>query len=241
VTGVHKRYREYREDQRRFFDELVTEEWPTYINSDWDRSRAIEAREVLRRAKPRRIIDIGCGVGYHDVLMASSPEVDEVVGIDYSAMSIEAAEREYPHPKVRRLAADVKELPEGSYDLAVSFHVIEHISDPQGFLEICRRQVKPGGWVAAVTPNRMRMDNAYRYLRGHPALREDPQHFREYTISDLIALGSRARMKFVGYFGYGMSFTAPVLERRVIPRRAGLWLGLLLPPLAERIGVVFRR
>jgi 2-polyprenyl-3-methyl-5-hydroxy-6-metoxy-1,4-benzoquinol methylase len=238
---VHERYREYREDQRRFFDELVTKEWDSYISADWDRARAIEAREVLRRTRPRRILDIGCGCGYHDVLMASSPGVDEVVGIDYSAMSIEAAEREYPHPKVRRLAADVNEMPEGSYDLAVSFHVIEHVSDPRGFLEVCRRQVRPGGWVAAVTPNRLRVDNAYRYLRGYPAVLEDPQHFREYTIGDLIALGSRAGMELVGYFGYGLSFTAPVIERQVIPRRPGLWLGKLVPPVAHRIGVVFRR
>jgi SAM-dependent methyltransferase len=238
---THERFREFMPDQRSFFDELITNDWPTYISAEWDLTRTIEAREVLRRAPARRVIDIGCGCGFHDRVLADHPGVAHVVGIDYSEKSIETAEREYPHARVTRRTVDVDELPPGDFDLAVSFHVIEHVVDPVAFLRTCRGQVAPGGRVAVVTPNRLRMDNAYRSLRGYPLLREDRQHFREYTIRDLKRLGERADLRYESSFGYGLSFTAPVLERQVIPWRAGIDLGRFVPSLAFRIGVVFRR
>lgn len=44
-------------------------------------------------------------------------------------------------------------LPENSFDLFCSFHVIEHVLDPRAHLELAMRYVKPGGLAFIATPN----------------------------------------------------------------------------------------
>lgn len=41
----------------------------------------------------------------------------------------------------------------GSVDLALSFHVIEHVEDPVHYLSEIRGMVKPGGYICVLTPN----------------------------------------------------------------------------------------
>src|SRR5215211_943037 len=94
----------YREDQRAFFDQLVSESWDAYQDPLWDRTRRLEIDALFGVVAPRRILDVGCGCGFHDLLMAERPGVEHVDGIDYSPRSVEVAEREYPHPRVRRRA-----------------------------------------------------------------------------------------------------------------------------------------
>src|SRR5262249_25274750 len=148
---------------------------------DWELARQFEVGQLFGHVAPRRVLDVGCGCGYHDVLMAERPGVEEVTGVDYSERSVEVANREYPHPRVRRRVDNVFEMSPGSYDLAVSFQVIEHLTDPVAFLRACARQVREGGWVAAATPNRRRLMNRLLALAGRTPVLADPQHFREYT------------------------------------------------------------
>lgn len=44
-------------------------------------------------------------------------------------------------------------LPENSFDLFCSFHVIEHVLDPRIHLELALKYVKPGGLAFVATPN----------------------------------------------------------------------------------------
>jgi 2-polyprenyl-3-methyl-5-hydroxy-6-metoxy-1,4-benzoquinol methylase len=233
-------YSTYQADQREFFDRLITEDWDTYADPAWDRRRRLEVDKLFRHVSPRRIIDVGCGSGFHDREMAQRPGVAEVFGIDYSERSVETAEREFPHPNVTRRAADVFELPEGDFDLAVSFQVIEHVSDARAFLEACRRQVRSGGWVAAITPNQLRSDNRFARLRGRELQLIDPQHFTEFTPASLRQVAAELKLEPLATEGFGLSFTAPKIGRQVVPRRAGEVLGPLLRPLAEGFLQVWR-
>ena len=79
MTRTHERYPQYLEDQRRFFDELVTEDWETYRNEDWDRSRRAEVDAVFRHVSPRTVLDVGCGMGFQDRYMAELPGVERVL------------------------------------------------------------------------------------------------------------------------------------------------------------------
>jgi SAM-dependent methyltransferase/glycosyltransferase involved in cell wall biosynthesis len=45
-------------------------------------------------------------------------------------------------------------FPDESFDLVCSRHVMEHVGDPQKALSEIKRVLKPGGYVAAVTPHR---------------------------------------------------------------------------------------
>lgn len=46
-------------------------------------------------------------------------------------------------------------LPDGSVDLLLADHVLEHVEHPGAFARECRRLLKPGGWLCARTPNRL--------------------------------------------------------------------------------------
>jgi SAM-dependent methyltransferase len=230
----------YREDQRAFFDRLVTESWDAYRDPLWDRSRRLEIDELFAAVTPRRVLDVGCGCGFHDVLMAERPGVELVEGIDYSARSVEAADREYSHPRVHRRVGDLFAEPPGGYDLVVSFQVIEHLTDQAGFMEACARQARPGGWVAVGTPNRLRLENRIRLALRREPVTMDPMHFRELSARELRGLAAGVGLEPVTTFGHGASFIMPRLNRQLIAPERGLELGRRLPALANVLCSVFR-
>lgn len=239
MTETHARYPDYMEDQRVFFDELVTRDLDAYHDAAWDASRRSEVERLFALVAPSRVLDVGCGCGFHDVVMADRPGVEEVVGIDYSEKSVELAEREYSHPRVARRVADIFAMPPGRFDLAVSFQVIEHLTDPAGFLRACARQVRPGGWVAVATPNRRRVVNRLVPLLGRAPLLEDPQHFQEFTQAELQAIGESVGLRHHAAFGYGLTLFVPRLDRQVIPTPLGRRLGPQVPSVADRLCQVF--
>ncbi len=238
--STQDRHPSFLDDQRDFFDELITREWDTYKNSVWDATRKYEVCRLFDFVQPKRILDVGCGCGFHDRLMAERYFVEEVVGIDYSLKSIEAAEETYPHPKVRREVADILDMPQGAYDLVVSFQVIEHLRDALGFLVACGSQAREGGLVAVVTPNRMRFTNRVRALMGRPSRLGDPQHFKEFVPVELSELGRVAKLQYVNTFSYGLSINLPFLGR-CIPAHIGLKLGYYLPSIADCFCIVFQK
>jgi SAM-dependent methyltransferase len=239
--STQEKYPEFHEDQRQFFDELITRDWHTYQNSDWDRTRRFEVDSLFRFVSPTRILDVGCGCGFHDRLMADRTGVNEVVGIDYSEKSIEAAERTYPHPGVRRLVADIRTMSDNDFDLTVSFQVIEHLRDAEEFLRASARQVRSGGWVAVATPNRNRLSNRIRAMLGGQPRLSDPQHYREFVMAELRALGEAVGLKYLGGFGYGMTLGVPRLGWQLIPFWLGLRLGAWLPEWSQCFCAVFQK
>ncbi len=242
APSAQEKYPEFLDDQRQFFDELISGEWQTYQSADWDRRRRFEIDSLFRLVSPRTVLDVGCGCGFHDVLMAEKIGVTDVVGIDYSEKSIEAANRFYPHPKVRRRVEDIGQAAEiGQFDLVVSFQVIEHLTDPAGFLRNCLHQVASGGYVAAVTPNRLRLSNRLRTLAGGHATLGDPQHFREYVANDLIAFGRENGLDYFGSFAYGVSLRIPKTNRNLLPLSLSLGFGRYFPTLADCFCVVFKK
>lgn len=240
MTRTHARFPTYVEDQREFFDSLVTEDWDSYSSEVWDRVRRLEVAQILRVAPGARVLDVGCGCGFHDVVLADHPAVEEVVAVDYSPRSVEAAERAYPHAKVTREVADVFELPPDGFDLVVSFQVIEHLTSGFDFLRACVGQARSGGAVAVVTPNRLRLDNRWRALRGRAPDVLDPQHFHEYSPSELRELARALPLEPLATFGTGITFSLPRLGRPVIPERVGLALGRFLPSVANGFGQIWR-
>jgi SAM-dependent methyltransferase len=175
--------------------------------------------------------------------MAEKAGVESVVGIDYSEKSIETANRVYPHHKVRRQVADIRDmlLSSGQYDLVVSFQVIEHLTDGGSFLADCCRLAKSGGFIAVVTPNRLRLPNRLRMLMGRQPKLGDPQHYQEYTSRELIELGANQELGYFGNFSYGLSARIPVAKINPLPVSAGLRIGHLVSSLADCICVIFKK
>lgn len=239
--STQEKYPRYQKDQRQFFNELITNEWETYQNPAWDRTRRFEVNRLFRMVAPKKILDVGCGCGFHDRLMADQSGVQLVIGIDYSEKSIEAANQAYPHIKVQRKVEDIFSMADGEHDLVVSFQVIEHLPDAKIFLQACLRQVAPGGHLAVVTPNRLRLSNRLRVVAGAEPKMGDPQHFREFVPSELRAMGEELGLQYVGGFAYGMTVGIPRTGLNLFPAAAGMHMGRLFPALADCFCVVFRR
>lgn len=251
-TALSKTHQEhgdtgYLEDQRAFFDRLITQDWETYLSPHWDRVRQLEVQEILRLlpAPPKRVLDVGCGCGYHDVQFARHAGVERVVGIDYSEKSIEQASTHYPHPRVERYVADIFDEGQsgglGRFDLVASFQVLEHLSRPHEFLARCADLAAAGGHVAVVTPNRLRAKNRLRLLLGRPPRMIDPLHFAEYTIDEVVAMGQGIGLRAVGFFGHTISLEYGSLHIIRGQSALGMWLGRRFPRWASVMGVVMHK
>jgi len=119
-------------------------------------------RLFLERAKPGRLLDIGCGEG---AFLAQAQERGfEVAGIDLDPGSIEVATRRGLH-RVRATPLfdpDTGELEPGlrgggQFDTITAFEVLEHQAQPLEFLRAARRLLAPGGTLCGSVPNRERL------------------------------------------------------------------------------------
>jgi 2-polyprenyl-3-methyl-5-hydroxy-6-metoxy-1,4-benzoquinol methylase len=89
--------------------------------------------ELLARAQPRSLLDVGCGEGVLVHRWAQSlPEI-RVVGIDLDEESIQAgwAERQAPNLEYRTMPAEDLPFATGEFDLATAIEVLEHVPDPE--------------------------------------------------------------------------------------------------------------
>lgn len=98
----------------------------------------------------QRIADCGCGGGSFLDLVRG--QASETIGID-PFTGYHPSLRERGH----RVFAGIPEAQaagvDGTVDLAVSFHVIEHTPDPVEFLRGIGRLLRPGGIAVLLTPN----------------------------------------------------------------------------------------
>ena len=124
-------------------------------------------RDILRLASSgnlptaeRVVLDLGSARG--DVCFLLAPRVRKAVGIDASDRAVALAEAERVRrgiENVRFVPGDVASLepiPDTSIDVAGAFDLLEHVDEAtvRGMLRSLRRVLKPGGFLAAYTPNR---------------------------------------------------------------------------------------
>ncbi len=112
--------------------------------------------------KGLRILDIGCGGGLLCEPMARLGA--DVVGVDAAAGNIPVAEIhakksglkiDYRHDTAENIAAAGEQ-----FDAILNMEVIEHVADPQAYMNACATLLKPGGIMLCSTINR----NAKSYL-----------------------------------------------------------------------------
>jgi len=122
-------------------------------------------RSALSKDVPRadgaqlRVLDCGVGTGAMSCALARvSPGPFKLDAIDISPRMLEQAGsrlRECGIPATLR-HGDVRELPydDGAFDLVMSAHVLEHLSDPGVALNEMVRVLKPGGLLIACLTRR---------------------------------------------------------------------------------------
>jgi 2-polyprenyl-3-methyl-5-hydroxy-6-metoxy-1,4-benzoquinol methylase len=89
--------------------------------------------ELLARAEPRSLLDVGCGEGVLVHRWALAMPDRRLVGIDLEEESIQAgwAERRAANLEYRTMPADELPFATGEFDLATAIEVLEHVPDPE--------------------------------------------------------------------------------------------------------------
>lgn len=124
--------------------------------------------EALRDVKPgASLIELGCGPG--NFLKMAVARGGQVVGIEFNphAMSVARSQGLTVYD-----ASGIHEQEQKSFDAAFSFHVLEHVSDPMGFLASMKEHVRPGGVIGVSVPNQ---DGPIRFIQPCP-MNMPPHH-----------------------------------------------------------------
>jgi 2-polyprenyl-3-methyl-5-hydroxy-6-metoxy-1,4-benzoquinol methylase len=169
--------------------------------------RQVVARDlvasILRDATgPARVVDAGCGDGsFLDALAkhvanarANAPNARadgrvSYVGLDYSEHQLAKAAAlpyEFHHCDL----GDGIPQPDASVDVLHAAEVIEHLYDPDLFVDECARVLRPGGRLVVSTPNLQAWFNRMLFLAG-----VQPLFYETSTRTTEVGAGALRRFK----------------------------------------------
>ena len=123
-----------------------------YLRDQVDQHWALDECK-LRPLEGKSALDVGCGAGLLAEPLARMGA--RVTAIDAAPELIEVAKA---HATGAGLAIDYRfvavERLDGQFDLVTAMEVIEHVADPQGFVNSLAARLAPGGLLLLSTPNR---------------------------------------------------------------------------------------
>ncbi|QFT60813.1 putative S-adenosylmethionine-dependent methyltransferase (plasmid) [Sulfitobacter sp. THAF37] len=131
-------------------------------------------RYLLRRARvlhhiaaiaPCRVVDIGCGPAA--LLAELAAKGFDAVGVDRAQPALDLAARLAGPGSPMRLQAELDPDWRGSFDLAMSFEVIEHLEEDVQAMAEWREYLRPGGRMILSTPAHPSRWNAADVWAGH--------------------------------------------------------------------------
>ena len=187
------------------YAEMFTGKSPKdYKNLD-DRHKKV--LEIFSKYRFERLLDVGCGDGNFTMLLARACKAKEVYGIEISEKGVELARKN--GVKCYQLDIDEEDFPfeDNYFDAVFAGEVIEHLYDPDHFLDEVYRVLKPGGVFVLTTPNLASLYNrvallfgflpytlscslrhSIGYLYKSPSLADVSDHIRAYTLHALMTL-----------------------------------------------------
>lgn len=179
------------------------------------------------------VLDVGCGEGYGSHLLAGTAAL--VTAIDMSEEAVNHARAKYARPNLvfRKMNAAQLDFPDNTFDVVVSFQVIEHLPDPQSFLREISRVLKQLGVAIISTPNKSL----------HPNCVTGPFHLREYRHDEFLPLLQTA-FERVDFFGVHFSGKNDARKLKLLERLPALdILGIrkIFPALRQKVMVAIER
>ncbi|MDE3070396.1 MAG: class I SAM-dependent methyltransferase [Acidobacteriota bacterium] len=92
-----------------------------------------ELDDLLLRADPESLLDVGCGEGVLVHRWASLLKGRRVVGVDLEEESLQAGWREHEAPNLEYRVSRAERLPfaDGEFDLVSAIEVLEHVEAPE--------------------------------------------------------------------------------------------------------------
>jgi SAM-dependent methyltransferase len=196
-------------------------------------------------APGRRILDAGCGTGYGTAELARASSL-ACTGVDIAPEAIAYAAEHFPLPRFLRASATALPFRDASFDLVISFELIEHLTNWNDLLAEAGRVLAPSGVFIVSTPNRV----YYAESRGEHG--PNPFHAHEFTFEEFkaaleqtfahvrIYLQDRMEaMGFVPHCGYSAP-TAEIAATAPDPSTANFFVAICsAEPLPEPPALVY--
>jgi SAM-dependent methyltransferase len=140
-----------------------------------------------------RWVEIACGPGL--IARAMAPRVGSVLGLDLTPAMVEKARAEAAAAGVENVSfglgdATALDVPDDTFDGAITRFSLHHIPAPVRVLEEMRRVVRPGGWVVVSDFVTDDDGEAAAWQEQIERLR-DPSHWALLTPSRIAAVGER--------------------------------------------------
>jgi SAM-dependent methyltransferase len=154
-----------RERVRRYYtayyrDTLAIPDWATLVTLREQEEERLEAThlERLRRrvdsgALRGRVLNVGCGTGGFNVLVAGTGARAVGVDDDAEAIAICGLKAREAGGAFVRAHAEALPFPDGVFDLVYCFSVIEHVASVEATVSEMVRVVRPGGAIYVHTPS----------------------------------------------------------------------------------------
>lgn len=190
-----------------------------------------DGNQALLRLVPadaRRVLDVGCGSGGNARRLAR-------LGLVVDGITLSSAERDEAAPWCRScVVVDLEQgLPanlDGTYDVILCSHVLEHLRWPERLLRQLRDTLSPSsGRLLVAVPNVLFYTNRAHLLAGRFDYQDaglmDASHFRWFTFRTARKLIESCGFKVTAHLGDGH---APLpIVRRVLPGRVSGMLDAL--------------
>jgi SAM-dependent methyltransferase len=119
----------------------------------------------LKEIAPCRVLDIGCGPGA--LISELSAHGYEAYGVDRSEKALGLGRHLQDQSPGMKLVAQLDDEWKGTFDLVLSFEVIEHLQDDLGAMREWREYLKPGGRMILSAPAHPGRWNAADEWAGH--------------------------------------------------------------------------
>jgi ubiquinone/menaquinone biosynthesis C-methylase UbiE len=116
-------------------------------------SSEIVRSEIIKPQGINKVLDFGCGIGYHSTEFSNS----EYLGIEPLQGCIDKANKIYKNSKNSFILGDqttLKSIPDSSFDLIIAIGVLHHIDDSifNEFVKESHRILKVGGRLTTFDP-----------------------------------------------------------------------------------------
>ena len=157
----------------------------------------LEAKRLLSACQGlenrARIIDIGCGDGFHLRLLRDFGRPTwQLEGVEPSDLAVKAAMNE--GLEIHQGIVQDLDLPKSNYDLAFMIATIEHVDHPAEVLAAVRSLLKPGGRLVIVTDNTDTLDFKLSRTR-HWGGYHFPRHWNLFNPTNLNLLAQKVDLE----------------------------------------------